>query len=153
MIATGTRSSSIHRKSTMEGSPKKPWEVDSGLIFSVFTVVTPKTHLYPFGSLKYPLLRYLCQGYTGLPGGNMVGWICCLTLLSSTQAPVQKTVGMPLSLHKSRWVLCPYNLMASGYTVLWSLPKSHSSVDLMFQAIKSTQSRKPGHPFPLPGQK
>ncbi|KAF1494150.1 Nuclear cap-binding protein subunit 1, partial [Megadyptes antipodes antipodes] len=50
-----------------------------------------------------------------------------------------------------KWVLPLYSLMALGYTVHRCLLEPYTPVGLMCQATESTQSSKPGCPFPLPG--
>ncbi|KAM6104717.1 glycine dehydrogenase (decarboxylating), mitochondrial [Pterocles gutturalis] len=58
------------------------------------------------------------------------------------QPPTQTTIGIPLSLHKSRWVLPPPTLMALWYTVCQYLPKPYTPVDPMCQAIEAIQFMK-----------
>lgn len=57
VVPVGTCCSSTLSSPTTEGSSKRPGKVDSCLISFVSTAATPKAHQYPFGSLKYVLLR------------------------------------------------------------------------------------------------
>lgn len=130
---------------TMERSSERP----GCLIFSIFTAATLRAHQFPFGSLKY-----LADAKDTLRGPlSQSQWDAFPTcpLLSSPWPLTQKTSGIPLSLQGSRWILHSCALTASAYNVHWYLLKIDISVGLMCQAIKSTQSSMPGHPFPPPG--
>jgi len=62
-------------------------------------------------------------------------------------------VGFALSLQTYRWPLPLYSLMALGSTVHRCPLKPCTLEDLTCQAIKSTQSHKPGCPFPPPARR
>ena len=67
------------------------------------------------------------HGDSNLPQQNASA-IC--PLLGSSQPLTRTTVGIPLSLHKSRWVLPPPALMALRYTVHQHPPKPYTPTDL-----------------------
>ena len=108
-------------------------------------IVTP---LGPSSTLSW---GNLFQEQKGPLGWSWWGVFPTCPLSSSPQPPVQTILGIPLPLQRSRWVLCPYTLMVSVYTVHQRLPKPYTSVGLMCQAIESTQSGTPSHPFPPRG--
>jgi len=62
--------------STMEVSSERPGKMDSCLISSVSTAAIPKAHRYPFGSLKYPLLRESIPRMHGASGPVTMGCFC-----------------------------------------------------------------------------
>ena len=126
LAAVGTCYSLTHSNPTMKGSSKRPSRVHSCSIFSVFTVATPKAHQYPFGSLKYPLLRQVMPRIQGASGWSQWGASPTCPPSSSPEPPVQAIPSIPLSLQRSGWVLCPYTLLAPVYTVHLCLPKPYT---------------------------
>lgn len=77
-----------------------------------------------------------------------------LTCIVVALPPILIIIGTPLSLKRSRCVLCPCSLMAPEYTIHQCPSRLFASVRLMCQEIESTWFSKPGHPFsPGPTEK
>lgn len=75
----------------------------------------------------------------------------CFNMHSGCSASSADSSWHPVSLKRSRCVLCPCGLMAPEYTVHQCLPRLFTSVGLTYQAIESTWPSKPGHPCSPPG--
>ena len=104
-----------------------------------------KNPLEPFWIFEVPSL-ILFQGCMEPRGQSQWGPFATPSQLDSLQPPIQLPAGNPLSLQKYKWVLPLYSLMPLRYTLHWCLLEPYSLVDLMCQAIKSTQSNKAGCP-------
>jgi len=76
VVAIGTCCSSTLSNPTTEGSSKRPGKMDSCLISSVSKAAMPKAHRYPFGSLKYPLLRQSIPRMHGASDPGTMGCFC-----------------------------------------------------------------------------
>ena len=76
VVAIGTCWSSTFSNPTTEGSSERPGKVDSCLISSISKAAIPKAHRYPFGSLKYPLLRQSVPRMHGASGPVTMGCFC-----------------------------------------------------------------------------
>jgi len=136
----------------MKGSSKRPSRVYSCLIFSVFTVATRKAHQYPFRSLKYPLLRQVMpriQGASASHSGVLFLLVPCQAHLS---LQYRQLLASPCHSRYPDGFCVPIS-WCHQCPLCTSLQKPYTSVGLMSQAIESTQSSVPGHPFPSPGQR
>jgi len=82
----GTCCISTQSNPTNKRSSKRPVKVYNCLIFSVSMVGTPITHQYPFGSLKYSLMRQSTSRTHEASGSVTIGCFCHLSPVRLTSA-------------------------------------------------------------------
>ena len=97
VLAISTYCSSALSNPTTEGSFERPGKIDNCLMSSVYTAAIPRAHRYPFGSLKYPLVRLSIPRMYGASGPVTTG---CLSHSFPVRPPIQTTLKIPPSLHK-----------------------------------------------------
>lgn len=150
LVAIGSCSSPCSNP-TRRGCSERPEGVDNCLIFSVLTATTPKSHWYPFRSLKYPLLRQPIPGIQGASGPVTTGHF---SHLSPAQfPPASKTDDSWHRLVNPEIQMGSEPLYPNGTSVHYapvSTKALYASVGLLCQAIKSNTS---SHPFPPPGRR
>ena len=93
----------------------------------MFTVATPKTHQYPFGSLKSPLLRQSLRRIQGACGPVTVGCFCHLSPVKLTSASSTDNCWPPHVARDPEGFCAPCTLMAPVYAVHQCLPKPSTS--------------------------
>lgn len=124
LVAIGSCSSPCSNP-TRKGRSERPGGVDNCLIFSVLRATTPKSHWYPFRSLKYPLLRQQIPRIQGGSGPVTMGQFSHLSPAQFPPASKTDDSWHRLVNPEIQMVLSPCTPMAPAYTMHQYLPKPY----------------------------